>query len=120
MFLYSGGMLNNDPKYHDAAFKAQQAFFIQSGIQRQYDMVKNYVSGQVTKVAQTAEHQVVVLIDDNTPLKAQQVFFVVGAGYTIAVKKEFTQRFRNPFFKNVSHSITVGQDKQALSVNIPF
>lgn len=114
------GMLNNDPKYHDAAFKAQQAFLIQSGIQRQYDMVKNYVSGQVDKVAKVAEHEAVAVIENNTPLKATQVFFVIGAGYTIAVKKEITQRFRNPLFKNVRHSITLGQERQMIGAEIPF
>jgi len=114
------GMLGNNPAYKDAAFKAQQAFFIQTGIQSKYDMVTGYVSTKVTEVAQKAQSEVATVIDEETPLNSKHVFFAVAAGYTIAVKKEYTQRFRNPLFRNVSHTATVGTDHGSLGVSIPF
>lgn len=114
------GLVGNDPRYHDAAFKAQEAFFIQSGVTGAYNMVTGYVGDRVNRVGKVVESKVATVIDDDTPLNSKHVFFVVGMGYTVAVKKEITQGFRDPFFKNVSHTITVGRDKQVFGVQIPF
>lgn len=114
------GMTGNDPAYHEAAFKAQQAFLIQIGFMAQYNMVTGFISSEVTKVAQTAQNKVAAVIDEDTPLDSKQVFFAIAMGYTVAVKKELTQKFRNPLFRSVRHTATVGQDHGSIGVEIPF
>jgi len=114
------GMLNNDPKYHDAAFKAQEAFFLQTGITQHYQLVTGYVSGKVTNVAKFAERNTAQFIDENTPLNSKHVFFAVGFGYAVLVKKEVTQKFRNPLFRNINHTVTIGQGHESLGIQIPF
>lgn len=114
------GMLGNDPRYYYAAFKAQEAFFVQSGFTTQYNTLTGYASDRITVVAKIAERKTAAAIDMYTPLSSRHVFFAVALSYTAIVKKEITRGFRNPLFHNVSHTITVGQHGQSLGVQIPF
>lgn len=114
------GMTGSDPRYRDAAFKAQEAFFIQTGIASQYNLVTGYVNGQVSKVATTAERHTATFIDENTPLNSKHVFFAVAIGYTAIVKKEVTRSFRNPLWHGMTNTVTVGQKQQVLGIQIPF
>jgi hypothetical protein len=114
------GMLGNNPMYHDAAFKAQEAFLVQTDIMAQYNMITSYLSGRLTDAAKSAENKVALVIDEDTPLKHEQVFLGIALSYSIFVKKEVTQKFRNPWLRGVSHSITVSQNTQSINVQIPF
>jgi len=97
-------MLVNHPRYEEAARKAQEAFFIQVGVNEQYDLIKKYTTDRVQRVAKQAEHTTAVIIDDYTPLSSKSVFFLVGACYTVGVKKYISKEFRNPVFDNINHT----------------
>jgi hypothetical protein len=105
----------------EACFKAQEAMFIQTGITARYSLVTGYVDGKVNGVAKYLEHGTANVIDEYTPLNSRTVFFIVGTGYVVVVKRQITQGFRNPIFPTVSHGVTVGLDGSvATTLRIPF
>lgn len=102
-----------EARYKAAADKAQEAFLIQSGIEQKFDQVKVVVTKSATETTTKA-------IDNNTPFKSKDVFFVAGTGYAIFVKKSITQKFKNPIFPTVMHTVTVGKGNGSLGLAIPF
>lgn len=88
----------NAGKYSDAVNKALKAASIQSGTQANMDKIRGIVSNKATKVGDT-------VVTTVTPFKPQDVYFVLGTGYTIGVKKEFKKSFKNPLFPNVTNTI---------------
>ena len=106
------GILNQDPKYHDAAFKAQQAFLNQSGFTSGYNKLTEQVSSRGTAAIK-------YVVENGTPFSAKDVFFVVGTAYAAGVKKQFTKKFRDPLFHSITHTITIGSTTST-SVQIPF
>jgi hypothetical protein len=107
------GVLGENPKYHDAAFKAQEAFLIQSGFTPVYNQLNSYVASKATNTATYA-------VDTYTPFKAKDVAFVGGAAYAVFVKKSITQNFSNPIDRSISHTISVTQNSVSTSIRIPF
>jgi hypothetical protein len=104
-------MLNNNEKYRDAAFKAQEAFFLQSGIAQQYELVTRYISYNAVNTAKKLEHEA---------LNSEYVFLIAGISYSALIRKEVTQTFRNPFLRNVSHVVTLSKDYEFLGAQISF
>lgn len=107
------GMAGNNPRYKSAADKAQEAFLIQTGITQSVDKTKSVVTKK-------ASDQATVLIDENTPFKSKEVFFVLGTAYAVGVKKEVVQKFKNPIFSNVTNTVSVGQGKGSVMFLLPF
>ena len=101
--------LGSNPQYRDAAFKAQQAFFVQTGISPAVDKVAAYTT---TKTSTT--------IDSNTPLDSKSVMFVGAAVYATCVRKQVVQKFHDPFFPTVTHTIMVGKDSASAGLQFPF
>jgi hypothetical protein len=106
-------ILNEDPKYHDAAFKAQEAFFVQSGVTPFTGKLNNYVTDKTTNA-------VVGFIDNDTPFTAKSVFFVIGTAYTVCVKKQITKSFRDPLWERLTHTVSVSPDAGSANVSISF
>ena len=102
-----------DPKYADAANKAQQAFLTQTGILTQYNQLNGYIVGNAT-------HQVSTTIDSNTPFSSKGLFFVMGTAYEVGVKKQVSKSFNNPFIPGMTNSISVGEHSQSLGINLKF
>ena len=107
------GLLGSDPKYHDAAFKAQQAFLIQTGFTPMYDKVNGYATSKVT-------NGVTYTIDTYTPFSSRDVFFTVGAVYTVCVKKQIVQKFSDPLNHSIKHTISLDRNNASTGVSIPF
>jgi len=105
--------VGEDPKYHDAAYKAQEAFFIQSGVTPMYNKVSAMATDKATSTA-------TYLIDKDTPLNSKDVFFVVGAAYTVGVKKHINKSFKNPLFPSVTNTVDVSQQQGSLGFKISF
>ncbi len=106
-------LTGDNPTYHDAAYKAQEAFFLQTGITPMVDKVAGYVKTDATNKATT-------VINSDTPLDAKTVFFMGGAAYAICIKKQVTQKFHDPFFHTVTHTITVNQTSASTGIQIPL
>ena len=106
-------VLGQDPKYHDAAFKAQEAFLIQTGFIANYDKLTSYMT---TKATNTATY----VIDNGTPFSSKDVFFAAGTVYVLCVKKQYSRSFKNPFFPAVTNTVSVGQQQQSLGFKISF
>jgi hypothetical protein len=103
----------SNPKYKSATDKAQEAFLIQTGITENV----NRTEVAVTKVA---TEKTTKAIENNTPFKAKDVFFVGGMTYAICVKKQVVQKFKDPVFPSVTHIVTVGKDSGSMLINVPF
>lgn len=106
-------IVGENPRYRTAAFKAQEAFLIQSGITPTYNRINSYVSDKATNTVTYA-------IDSGTPLRSKDVYFVVGAIYAVGVKKRVTKSFRNPWLPHVSHTIDISEQSQSVNVQISF
>jgi len=106
-------LTGNNPTYHDAAFKAQQAFFIQSGVTPAVDKIQHMVGDKATNTA-------TVVINDNTPLDAKTLFFLGGAAYAVCVKKSITKSFHDPFIHSITHTVSVDQNSASTGIQIPF
>jgi hypothetical protein len=104
---------NNNPAYRDACFKAQEAFFLQTGVTPTYNKLNNYVTNKANKA-------ISVIIDNNTPFSAKTVYTVIGTVYYVGVKKQLTRTFRNPFWPKIQHTVSIGQTSSSLDIRIPF
>lgn len=102
-----------DPKYKNAADKAQEAFLIQTGVTQSVDKTKVVI----TKIA---DEKASKAINENTPFRAKDVYFVAGTSYALLVKKQVTQKFKNPIFPSVTHVVTVGKGSGSLGLSLPF
>jgi hypothetical protein len=100
--------------------KAQEAFFIQSGITTQYGLVAGYISRGVTKISGKVESVAIKAIDKYTPLNNKPVLFIVAVGYTALVKKEVVRSFQSPLFSGVTNTVAISGARQSLGFNIPF
>lgn len=107
------GLAGSDPKYKAAADKAQEAFLLQSGISKTVDSTKD----AATKKAMDSAGKT---IDEETPLKSKEVFFVAGASYEVFIKKQVTQKFKNPMIPAMTNTISVGPGKGSLGLLLPF
>lgn len=104
---------NDNPRYREACYKAQEAFFLQTGATQQINMV----AGTLIKKADESLRWV---IDKKTPFKSRDVFFAAAVAYSVGIRKRVSQRFKNPIFKNVTHVVDIGKNQQSISVEIPF
>ena len=100
----------------EARAKAQEAFFIQTGVSQDVDKIKAYLS---LKVKDTSD-KVSQAIDTNTPLNSKHVFFVAGTSYALVVKKSVSRSFRNPLVKDITNTISWSKDRCQLSFQLPF
>jgi hypothetical protein len=100
-------------KYHDASFKAQEAFFVQSGITPFYNSLNSYVSTKVT-------NGVTYAIDNWTPFTSKQIFFAAGAAYQVGVKKQVSRSFRNPLCPFITNTVSISRDSQSIAFNVRF
>lgn len=93
-------------KYSDAVNKALKAASIQSGFQGNLDTAAGIASNQATKTGNT-------VITTVTPFNPRDVYFVLGTGYTLGVKKEFRKSFKNPLFPNITNTLEYsGKDER--------
>jgi hypothetical protein len=104
-------MTGSNPLYQTATSKAQEAFILQTGVTQNVNQASDKISGDLTDKA-------TYLIDNNTPLKASYVMVGGGAAYAILVKKQITRKVKDPFFKNVTYTISVSQHTQSLGIQI--
>jgi len=107
------GILGQRPMYHDAAFKAQEAMFAQTGFTSNYNKLTNYLSDSATKKASST-------IDDNTPLSSRVLFGSIGAAYTVGVKKHVSRTFKNPIFPSVTNTVDITPQSQSIGFKISF
>lgn len=107
------GLIGEKAAYRDAAFKAQQAFLIQTGITPMFDKLNGYVAATVT-------NKVNFVIDTYTPFTSKNVAVVVATAYTVCVKKQFTKQFRDPVFHSVMHTVSLSTDSVSADIRIPF
>jgi hypothetical protein len=101
-----------NPQYHEAAFQAQKAFFLQTGFTPQWDHFQSTTTDRTKTTTMR-------YIDDNTPLASKDVFAVAAVGYTLFSKK-FTAGFANPFFPRLKNTITLSQNEAVLGFKITF
>lgn len=106
-------IINQNPRYHDAALKAQEAFFVQTGVARGIASVDGYVT-------HAAVDNVSSLIDRNTFLNSKALYTFGGLLYTIGVKKEIRRGFKDPLFPSITHSVDIGTQTQSTSLSISF
>lgn len=106
-------MLGEKPVYHEAAFKAQQAFLIQTGFTPTYDAITGYVTSTVTNKVNYA-------IDNYTPFTSKNVAVVLGTAYTVCVKKQFTKQFSDPLDHRIMHTVSLSPGTVSADVRIPF
>jgi hypothetical protein len=106
-------LIGEDPKYHDAAFKAQEAILLEVGLTQELSAV---IEGSAVHL----QNKTATFIDSNTPLDSNSVFFAAGMGYSLGVKRKVTQTFRNPVFKQFKHTISLDQKVQQLNVQFNF
>jgi len=104
-----------DPKYTEAACRAQEAFLIQIGFASQLQLATNYANDQVDSINKRVGNSVAAFIDKNTPLRAKDVFLIAAIGYTALVKKQVTQGFRDPLFSSITHVVSVGEQEQSFA-----
>src|ERR1017187_2322509 len=105
--------IGENPKYHDAVCKAQEAFFMQTGVTPMFNKVNDYVSNRVTTKVSTT-------IDRSTPFASRHVYFIAGTIYVIGVKKQVSQSFRNPLWSRLNHSITLSATEVSTSIRLSF
>lgn len=111
---------SDNPQYSQAAIKFQEALFLQLGITNYYNMFGSYLDKEIDIYAKMAEREAYYVIDTYTPVKHNQVALVVVAGYTIAVKKQFSTSFHNPIFRRVTHNFSVSENSASTGITIPF
>ena len=103
---------NQDPRYHDAAFKAQEAFLLQVGFTPAYNNLNSYVSGK-------AKNTVTTMLDE-TPLTSKGVYTVVGVVYTEGLKKQISQTFKDPICPVIQHTINLSPTNAYTGVRWSF
>lgn len=106
-------IFSDDPKYHDALFKAQEAFFKQTGFSQGVDNGAGIVVGNVRSKATT-------FIDGGTPFNSKQILFVGVAAYSILVKKQVTQKFKDPVFHSVTHTFSANRNSCSTGIQMPL
>ncbi len=106
-------LISEDPRYRDALLKAQEAFFKQIGFSQNLDKFS-------VMIAEGAKNKTASAIDNHTPLSSKHVFFSAAIAYSVLVKKQVSQRFRDPFNKDIIHIVTATKDSYATSIQIPF
>lgn len=106
-------ILGQKETYHDAAFKAQQAFFIQTGFTATYNKLNGYISGKATNAVNN-------FVDDNLPISSKTLAFAVGTVYAVGIKKQVSKSFKNPIWPSVTHDVTVSPTEGSFGINIPF
>ena len=106
-------ILGDIPKYHDALQKAQEACFKQIGLTEQIEHITVYTTAKATNTATVA-------INRHTPFNADRVAAIGYAVYSVGVKKHITQKFRNPLFHSVMHTITLSENSITIGIMIPF
>jgi hypothetical protein len=111
---------SDDPHYSEAARKLQEAILLQTGITQEYDLITGRVSTVASEYGSKAQRKIATTVDPYLPITSQQLFVASGLLYTAVVKKQFSRQFKNPIFKQVSHSISVGESGGTLTVSIPF
>jgi hypothetical protein len=108
-------MIGYKPMYHDAAFKAQQALFVQLGLTPAIDQFTRYATDETT-------NKVTMVINKSNVVSADTVFFLGGTAYVVFVQKQLTRRFHNPLTRLITHTITVSPTEVMTSaqLQIPF
>jgi hypothetical protein len=85
-------------QYSEAVNKAIKAASIQSGLQAELDKAVGIANKKATETGNT-------VITTVTPFNPRDVYFVLGTGYALGVKKEFKKSFKNPLFPNITNTI---------------
>jgi hypothetical protein len=102
----------------DAISSVQKAAFLQWGVSQNYKIVRTYTLVKVTKVTDKVKEGVAYVVDNYTPIKSEQVFFLIAGAYVYSVKKEYTQNFGMPFTDNVKQYVTVGENRYATGISV--
>lgn len=107
------GATGQNPKYHDAAFKAQEAFLVQSGIGPAVNKVSDIVTG-------TVKNRVTAVAEKVIPFPTRGIAAVVGTVYTVGVKKQVNYTFANPLVRAISHAISMSPDGGSITTSVAF
>jgi hypothetical protein len=108
------------PNQPEAASKAQKAFVMQTGIEANYNKVRDYANGQINKVGDKAAKTAQKFVDEETPLDSKTIVFAGAAVYTIAVTKSYTQNLGTPLFNGVHQTLTLGYDRIQTGITYSF
>lgn len=98
--------------YQDAAFQAQKAFFLQSGISPEFDAFL----GRNTKRVETTTMR---YIDNSTPMSSKVVAGTAAVGYAIATK-HVSMSFANPLLPILHNTVDVSRDSASLGLQFTF
>lgn len=108
------------PNQPEACNKAQKAFVMQTGIEKDYNVIRDNANHKISiigdKAAKTAEN----FIDEQTPLNSKTIAIAGAVAYTVAVTKTYTQNLGDPLIRGMHQSLTVGQDKIATGITYSF
>jgi len=102
-----------DPRYQAAANKAQEAFLLQTGFTPAFNQAQSVAAKAVTNGASNA-------IDQNTPLSSKALFFVGAASYAVCVKHQVTQKFKDPLFPSVTHTVSAGKNSGSTGIGFSW
>ncbi len=103
----------SEPRYHDASVRFQEALFIQVGVTENVNLAQKYVLNKAERFTSS-------IINDYTPLKANQVYFGAAMAYGVIVKKQVSRTFRDPFLDNVTHYVTASRDGGSTGITFQF
>lgn len=108
------------PKYQDAVRNAQRAFWIQSGIKSQYDLVRDAVHRKTSALESSAIDKTLNLMDQFIPINREYVLFTAGGVYTILVKKSYHHSFASPLCRSLNHYIKWSPETTETGVTFHF
>lgn len=100
--------------------QVQGMFFSTTLLEGPYNLLREEVNYRSRRIARPIEASLASGIDRYTPLRHEHVFFSAAVAYTILVTKSYTQRARSPWWKNVNHEVTIGQNFISTGVTMPF
>jgi hypothetical protein len=108
--------LSTNKNTKDALNNLHKALCIQLGITDIYRFNRD----NLNKKAERSEKDVIKAIDEDTPLRHEDIFFLAGAIYVATVKKEYTQGFSNHLWRSIDHYITIGDRYGVTGIRMNF
>lgn len=100
--------------------EVQSKLFASTQLEVPYNSFREEVNYRSRQIGRPLETSLASGIDKYTPLRHEYVFFSAAVVYTMLVTKSYTQRAKNPLWKNVNHEVTIGQNFISTGVTIPF
>jgi hypothetical protein len=97
--------------YGNASYNFQKAFFIQTGITKDYNKVSD-------TMGDSAKSNVSSFIDNNTPFDSKAVFGGVGLMYMVSYKHHIAKSFKDPFFPKIEHNVDLTPTSASTGIKI--